>query len=404
MSIRTQPIECLLTFTMDMLIVYIISAPLWFIYTQTWQSMVPVLVMTALTYGLFLATGYLISSPSLVIYLMLSLVVFGVGLILNVPMVLSFMMAMLLLWRVTHSLEGTSAKVLWDLLLMTSGFLFMYCIFITWTQPDFSSSWLFVVLFFVLALNVFSLHLIKSETLNKSLVLSYAWIFVGLGVFGAFIQGIGSSLYWAFLQLSDRVAYGIFYPLSLILSSLKGGKEGVSHTYKPHVVMPHHLKDHPYATSQYPSSISTLIGLIAVLLILVALLGGGIILYKKTKKQHVTQERMRKRTIYRPDAVAPHSQAYALSQSSESIEEVSSPKDTVRTQLVRLQKRLEKSAARRLTNETVSEWVERLPAGHEEKEIIRDVYEKVRYGAHAIHANELNRYKKAIETVISHFK
>jgi len=327
-------------------------------------------------------------------YFIVALAVAGLGIMLHLPMILSFCCAMLLFWRLYCALTGETAENLWMVYLATCAVIFFYLILFGLFNRHFLYESGFFLVFLcqtALAVSLHFIRTIKDGRVIKKLAGSYGLTLTGLIAAAGLLALIVPTLFKALTYLVGVAAYGLFNAVQAIgrlILSKRGDRinkawEKVQQARKDNYEARHQWQDTIHHWS-FPTF------WIAFFLVVIV---SAVIFISLRKYWSIDQRKINEGTVTQ----APHTSQWQPPVGAESRKRRRKPpKDRVRLEMYRLERKLGQTDEGRNANETVSEWLSRLPLEQTEKTLIRTIYERVRYGKKVVKEEDFASYKRAV--------
>lgn len=395
MPIKSKPIDLLICLLIESLLVFMVLVP-FSGGSNPWLFIKPFSVLLAIAVVLFLIFQYIFKWDNFVLYFLIAVVVFGVGIVLGLSIIFSMITAMFLLWRVTDALNGNTLSHLWMIYVVIVGVTFLYIILVGLLDSGFPHLSRYIIFFFTETFLTVLSHFFQVQRLGKfgtKMSASYSMTFGGIIVIALIFAGVGPYISKALRFILEWLGIIIFFVVQALLSFFhknsdldkiwKNITKGRDETHKQTDQLAHLSKYHT------PESF-TIIGII------VAIIVGLIVFFYLKKKWHRDGHRKRRLNL--------HQQAFTGEMNNSIVyggkkRKVKPPKDPVRLALFQLQKKLFKQTEGRIGFETLGEWLGRLPGTDQQASIIRTIYEKVRYGKKTIQPEELKAYQQAVTTV-----
>lgn len=397
---RTKPdwTLILLSAFVEYCLIYIFLVP--FDSTENqWTFAVPLSILTATTLAVYLLIRSVIKKDIFVLYFIVAVGVFFLGLALGLSLFLSFISSVLLFWRMMDALNGLTYKRLWIILIVSASASIFFAFTFGMVRPGFKDPFLFLVVLLIQAAAAYILYLlqnVKSFKAGTHLTVFLITVFGGIGVMAALLRYVGPYIAAAVRYVLLGASMALFYIIGLIFalfSALIGDTSKFKQIEKS-LTGKTNKKGLEYSNQYYNPHQWDWLGI--VLLIVVA-----IAVFYILRRRWMARKKLK--PGFRQTVVAKHS---AVEKGSNSFlkRRYKAPKNPVRQLLFQLQMKLRKSNDGRSGSETVEEWLERLPTGPEDKSVITNAYQKVRYGNQPISQSEVNTYNQAIKDLIKKIK
>jgi hypothetical protein len=402
LPIKLKPTDILVSILMESLLIYLSLVPFGG-GDNPWLFAKPFAIMLAASLVLFAVFQLLMKWDSFTLNFIASLAVFALGLALGLTIIISFLTAMFLLWRLTDALNGNTLNHLWIVYMVTLCLSFLYIIFLGVLNMDFPHRSWFIILFFIQTFLTVLLHFLqvaKNGQFGKKMSTSYTLTFGGIILIALLFAGIGPfvskilGFVIAWIGLAVFYVVQFFWRLIMAISSRnfesifkemkKANDQQADKTHKLAEASIYHQMNH-----------NTIIGVIFVIIV------GLIVFFYLRKKWHRDGNRKVSKDIHRQAFNGEMKRSIGWGGKKAKIK---APKDRVRLEIFQLQKRWAEQKEGRIGYETMGEWLGRIPSLGREFSIIRKIYEKVRYGKKAIDEAEWNRYHQAMTTVKEQIK
>ncbi|GGH79410.1 hypothetical protein JOD43_001791 [Pullulanibacillus pueri] len=383
------------TLAIEYVFIYVAAVP--FNYSDhhnPWGLAGPLALLMLTTFALYYLVHLKIKQLKAVLFLFIALIILGLGYILGLTFFAAFVMSILLFWRMLEVLEGNTQEHMWKFFIATMGLGLVYDFILKFYIPSFPYRFLFILLFILQLLLVIALNLFARSEKKGNILLSssYGLVLGGTLITGLIIAWIGPYVGWAISWVLKGIGFVVFVAVEgfiTFLMSLKGHNEGqlvddsdLKHGKEQAETWAQMTGNHSYA--------GLVIGVGVVVLVIFV-----VFLYMRKKRLNLNAFVLSSTDV----AISPIGQKPSASVNHNTKKRFKAPKDPVRAQVFQLQKKLLKGDLGRVANETLSEWLSRLPASDKDKHLIRSVYEKARYGSAVITGQELLKYREAIERV-----
>ncbi|MGV3488987.1 MAG: hypothetical protein ACO1OC_10420 [Tuberibacillus sp.] len=396
---KLRVIETFISILIEGLLVYLILVP-YYASANHWLFIKPLAWMLLPLILLFSIFQYGFKWDNFIPYFIVSLLIFALGVYIHFPIVLAFITAMLLFWRMSQALNGNTLNHLWMIYAATLSTIFLYLLILSLFHVEFAHRSWFLLFFFIQTMLTIVLHFtqaVKRGGFEWKMARSYGLTVMAVFVIACLFAGIGSYVSKIVRFIIELIALGVFYVVQGILLVLRGKNfEEIWNKMKNGDQADNDHTDKLAQMSHYhpPNSYHWLA-------ILLVVLGSLLILYLLKKKwgdggfgkgrTHLSQKPYAG-TLTRPIELKRDKM------------KIKPPKDPVRLELFKLQKKLFKHSGGRIESETVGEWLGRLPINGVEATVIRSIYEKVRYGKKHVNEMELQKYRETLADIQSRFE
>ncbi|HET6872351.1 MAG TPA: hypothetical protein VFH42_05120 [Sporolactobacillaceae bacterium] len=370
MKPKIRKIDYLLAFLTEYIALLIALFPILHVNGLFINHLFPTALMAVIMLLVHLWSGRL--HPT--IFIPATLISMGVAWLMGLSIDIAFVFGVLLLWRTFDVFKGDTFERLWIILAVTFGLSLIYSYGLPPFYVGLPDHRPIMLLLVIETLCIFITQLVFTGLRQKRDrgVLTRSYIVLFLSSL-ALLALIGKGLMTLFGHISLR-------PKNQHYSYSQHG--GLPKT-QPEIVQGTATDFHmPY----WAIAIIGIVGLLIILLIIIGLVkwkwGSGY--FQKGKQTKMLTGRVEKLEGHVEKPVRKRKRR--------------APKDPVRLELFRLERRLKTSPHGRHPFDTVHSWFQRLPINESDKATITSIYEKVRYGYKKITQSEWEGYQLAIQS------
>ncbi|MFC4617914.1 DUF4129 domain-containing protein [Camelliibacillus cellulosilyticus] len=353
-------------------------------------------IMTILTFLVYYFVHGKLKGDHLLLFFGISIVMFFLGWAIGAPPFLALVAAILLFWRTIDVLSGETFNHLWIIFIVTVGAAVVYRLFF----HGLPSPYLFIGLILLQALLILTVSMnqsgVNGARNSGSMLAFYLAAAAGFAFIGVMLVFAFPYVYEVFAFILRMVGLVIFYVTQFFFNLLR--KFGVGNGESPFNGLDidknkQHVEKQMPPPEDHGQYLWFTLALVAVIVII-------ILFYIRKRRLRLAQGEWTDSSTVTP-GFTPKKESGSRFLSRR----LKAPKEPVRERLFRMQMALKnKEEERRLPNETLGEWLAKLPIDDDEKTKLASTYEKVRYGEQSINQEELSTYRRMIDAFLSRFK